>query len=50
MEIESVKIHVAMDGRDDTRDGSAAKPYASLERAAQGAATHLRSGMYIYRG
>ncbi len=31
----TVEIHVALDGRDDTGDGSAANPYASIERAAQ---------------
>jgi hypothetical protein len=46
----TVEIHVAVDGRDDTGDGSAANPYASIERAAQeaapGAAIRLHAGTY----
>jgi hypothetical protein len=44
------EIHVAVSGHDDTGDGSAAHPYASLERAAQdaapGAAIRLHAGTY----
>jgi hypothetical protein len=44
------EIHVAVDGHDDTGDGSAAKPYASIERAAQdavrGAAIRIHAGTY----
>ncbi len=43
-------IYVAVNGHDDTGDGSAANPYASLERAAQGAAPgaeiRLHAGTY----
>ncbi len=44
------EIHVAVDGHDDSGDGSVANPYASLERAAQdaapGAAIRLHAGTY----
>jgi hypothetical protein len=44
------EIHVAVDGRDDTGDGSQANPYASLARAAQdaapGAAVRVHAGTY----
>ena len=44
------EIHVAVDGQDDTGDGSIANPYASIERAAQdavpGAAIRLHAGTY----
>jgi hypothetical protein len=44
------EIHVAIDGQDDTGDGSAASPYASIERAAQdaapGAAIRVHAGTY----
>lgn len=44
------EIHVAVNGQDDTGDGSAAKPYASIERAAldaaPGAAIRLHAGTY----
>lgn len=43
-------IHVAVGGHDDTGDGSAANPYASLERAAQaatpGADIRIHAGTY----
>jgi hypothetical protein len=45
-----VEIHVAEGGHDDTGDGSAANPYATIERAAQdaapGAAIRLHAGIY----
>jgi hypothetical protein len=44
------EIHVAVGGDDGTGDGSAANPYASIERAAQdaapGAAIRLHAGTY----
>jgi hypothetical protein len=46
----SVEIHVAVAGNDGSGDGSAANPYASIERAAQdaapGAAIRLHAGTY----
>jgi len=46
----ALEIHVAVGGHDDTGDGSAANPYASIERAAQdaapGAAIRLHAGTY----
>ena len=44
------EIHVAVDGQDDTGNGSPASPYASIERATQdaapGAAIRLHAGTY----
>jgi len=49
----TVEIHVATDGSDDTGDGSASAPYASVARALQdaepGAAVRIHAGAYPVR-
>jgi|GEM_PF-1004686 len=48
--LENIDVYVAVDGNDETGDGSQENPYATLEKALEVASTALNSNVYVKSG